>query len=199
MAGFVDAIGFLGTGGFFVSFMSGNSTRLGVGFVDGAGAAVMAAGLVGSFVGGVMIASLLKRKVRSGKRSFMLLLVSLLLSAGAICAGLGLPTAAFALAAAAMGAENMVFEDGGEVQIGLTYMTGALVKIGQRLALALSGGSPWSWLPFLLLWIGLITGGAMGALCFFRWGMSALWIAAGLAGLLAIVVGPDANVSKARG
>ena len=31
LAGFVDAIGFIGSGGFFVSFMSGNSTRLGVG------------------------------------------------------------------------------------------------------------------------------------------------------------------------
>ena len=29
VAGYVDAIGFLKLGGFFVSFMSGNSTRLG--------------------------------------------------------------------------------------------------------------------------------------------------------------------------
>ena len=30
LAGFVDAIGFLHLGGLFVSFMSGNSTRMGV-------------------------------------------------------------------------------------------------------------------------------------------------------------------------
>jgi len=30
LAGFVDALGFLGLGGFFVSFMSGNTTRFGV-------------------------------------------------------------------------------------------------------------------------------------------------------------------------
>jgi len=30
LAGYVDAIGFLGRGSFFVSFMSGNSTRLAV-------------------------------------------------------------------------------------------------------------------------------------------------------------------------
>ena len=30
LAGFVDAIGFIKLGGFFVSFMSGNSTRLAV-------------------------------------------------------------------------------------------------------------------------------------------------------------------------
>ncbi|RSY01673.1 DUF1275 domain-containing protein, partial [Sphingomonas koreensis] len=30
MAGFVDAVGFLSADGYFVSFMSGNTTRLGV-------------------------------------------------------------------------------------------------------------------------------------------------------------------------
>lgn len=32
--GYVDAVGFMMTGGFFVSFMSGNSTRLAVGLID---------------------------------------------------------------------------------------------------------------------------------------------------------------------
>lgn len=36
LAGYVDAIGFIQPGGFFVSFMSGNSTRLGVGPIAGA-------------------------------------------------------------------------------------------------------------------------------------------------------------------
>ena len=35
LAGYVDATGFLMLGGFFVSFMSGNSTRLGVGLIEG--------------------------------------------------------------------------------------------------------------------------------------------------------------------
>ncbi|MFJ5369898.1 DUF1275 family protein, partial [Bosea sp. CER48] len=30
LAGFVDALGFLSLGGFFVSFMTGNTTRLGI-------------------------------------------------------------------------------------------------------------------------------------------------------------------------
>lgn len=33
-AGFIDALGFLKLGGLFVSFMSGNSTRLGVGIAS---------------------------------------------------------------------------------------------------------------------------------------------------------------------
>lgn len=54
IADYVDAIGFLKAGGFFVSFMSGNSTRLAVGLGTGAPSAAFAAGLVASFVVGVM-------------------------------------------------------------------------------------------------------------------------------------------------
>ena len=35
LAGYVDGIGFLHLGGLFVSFMSGNSTRLGVSLAEG--------------------------------------------------------------------------------------------------------------------------------------------------------------------
>src|ERR1019366_5919862 len=35
LAGYVDAIGFLHLGGLFVSFMSGNSTRMGVSLAEG--------------------------------------------------------------------------------------------------------------------------------------------------------------------
>jgi len=34
LAGYVDVIGFLKIGGLFVSFMSGNSTRLAIGLAD---------------------------------------------------------------------------------------------------------------------------------------------------------------------
>nr|WP_295670961.1 DUF1275 family protein [Sphingomonas sp.] len=47
MAGYVDAVGFLATGGYFVSFMSGNSTRLAVGIAQGAASAAITAGLIG--------------------------------------------------------------------------------------------------------------------------------------------------------
>ena len=39
LAGYVDAIGFLHLGGLFVSFMSGNSTRMGVSLAEGNGRA----------------------------------------------------------------------------------------------------------------------------------------------------------------
>jgi uncharacterized membrane protein YoaK (UPF0700 family) len=59
LAGYLDAVGFIGSGGFFVSFMSGNSTRAGVGLAHGGSPALIAAGLVGAFVSGAFVCALL--------------------------------------------------------------------------------------------------------------------------------------------
>jgi hypothetical protein len=60
--------------------------------------------------------------------------------------------------AVAMGAANATFEQDGEVSIGVTYMTGTLVKIGQHLAQAVAGRERWRWLPYTLLWAGFVAG-----------------------------------------
>src|SRR3546814_13773042 len=86
----------------------------------------------------------------------------------------------------AMGGANAIFQRDGEVSIGVTYMTGALVKLGQRLAAALVGGPRWQWAPYLALWGGLIAGAAAGALAYPRAGMASLWIAVAAAGLLCV-------------
>src|SRR3546814_19780604 len=44
LAGFVDAIAYISLGGFFASFMSGNTTRLGVGLATGTAADAWNAG-----------------------------------------------------------------------------------------------------------------------------------------------------------
>jgi uncharacterized membrane protein YoaK (UPF0700 family) len=46
-----------------------------------------------------------------------------------------------------MGMENAVFQIHGGAGLGLTYVTGALVKVGQLLAAALTGGARWGWAP----------------------------------------------------
>lgn len=188
LAGYVDAVGFLGTGGFFVSFMSGNSTRLGVGISDSAGFARVASVLVASFVLGVVVASLLARKSGEGRQRALLLLVAAALATAAGLADGASTLATFAIVAFGMGAVNMVFEADGEVRVGLTYMTGTLVKIGQRLAAALLGGDSWAWLPYLLLWLGLVAGTVAGAFAFARLGLDGLWVAAGAAAILAFWV-----------
>lgn len=46
-----------------------------------------------------------------------------------------------------MGLENAVFQIEGAGGLGLTYVTGALVKAGQLIAAALNGGARWAWAP----------------------------------------------------
>jgi uncharacterized membrane protein YoaK (UPF0700 family) len=186
VAGYVDAIGFLKLGGFFVSFMSGNSTRLGVGIATGQWAMVRTAlTLIGLFVVGVVAGALVARKAGEGRRSVILALEAALLTTAATLISAGLDAAGVAAMVLAMGAENAVFQRNGDVGVGLTYMTGALVKIGQRIAAALTGGDRWAWGPYALLWVGLSLGGALGAAAYLRFGVLALWAAAGLVAILA--------------
>jgi len=69
LAGYVDATGFLMLGGFFVSFMSGNTTRLAVGIARGSSEAAMAAGLIGLFVVGVIAGSLVRSPIAAWRSS----------------------------------------------------------------------------------------------------------------------------------
>lgn len=185
LAGYVDAVGFMALGGFFVSFMSGNTTRMAVAVVDQGDQAVRAGSLIALFVGGVVLGSLVGRIARP-RQTLVLLLVAGLLCLAAIAGALDWPVVAGAGMALAMGAENAVFERDGEVQIGLTYMTGTLVKMGQRMAGAILGEARWDWWPYALLWIGLASGAVVGALCYDAIGLGALWIAAAFALLAAM-------------
>jgi len=131
MAGMVDAIGFLASGGFFLSFMSGNSTRLSVGLVDAAPYVGMVAALLTSFVTGVVAGSLIGRKNTlspSRRQAFILIIISLLLFAAPLIASFGFLLIGLCFAAFCMGLENTLFEREGSVSFGLTYMTGALVR-----------------------------------------------------------------------
>ncbi len=191
MAGMVDAIGFLASGGFFLSFMSGNSTRFSVGLVEGAPYVGLVALLLSSFVAGVVTGSLIgRRNVLSAARrqAFILIIISLLLLLAPLIARMGYLPVGLCLAAFCMGLENTLFEREGSVSFGLTYMTGALVKIGQGLATCISGGPRLDWLPYLLLWLGLVSGAALGALLFGIFGFASLWVPAGYAGVFALAL-----------
>lgn len=189
LAGFVDAIGFLRSGGLFVSFMSGNSTRLAIGIAQWAGAGLMAFILIVLFVTGVILNLLISGRARLVHRKVAATSgIAALLVAAAMCQSLGWNGGAVALLCMAMGASNAVFQRDSEVSIGVTYMTGTLVKMGYRLADALSGGDRTAWVPYLLLWAALVLGGVAGALGTAWSATASLWGAAGFAVALVFVV-----------
>ncbi|WP_442680319.1 YoaK family protein [Sphingomonas sp. ASY06-1R] len=194
LAGFVDALGFLKLGGLFVSFMSGNSTRMATGFVSGAPASLSAAALIGVFVAGVVMGAIVGRRAGRWRKQAVLgfLVLELAIAAGAASIAGGMRFAPL-LMACAMGSANAIFQRDGEVSVGVTYMTGTLVKLGQHLAAALAGGPRLAWLPYLLLWLGLVVGAIAGAALFPILGLGALWIAVAAAALLlagATALGP---------
>src|SRR5882757_7389460 len=194
LAGYVDGIGFIHLGGLFVSFMSGNSTRMGVSLADGHWHdAAQALSLIALFVTGAALGSRIvlgrgANRQRSRGQSWVLLVEALLLAAAGVCDALGFAQGAIAAIVLAMGLENAVFQIDGGAGLGLTYVTGALVKAGQLIAAALSGGERWDWMPNLLLWAALVMGSLCGALVYHWLGLAAIWFAAGAAFALSAIL-----------
>jgi uncharacterized membrane protein YoaK (UPF0700 family) len=185
IAGYVDAVGFLATGGYFVSFMSGNSTRFAVGTAHATASAGIAAGLIGGFVLGVVLGSLCGTFAGAHRRSAVLILVAALLAGAATFGAIGVDVVAIGLTTLAMGAENAAFEQPGGGSIGLTYMTGTLAKIGQGIAAMLIGRGGLEWFSYVALWAGLVGGAIVGAAVYPMIGMAALWLPACLSIFLA--------------
>lgn len=188
-AGFVDAVGWLTTGGLFVSFMSGNVTKLGLGLAGRLGNVAMGAGLITAFVSGVIIGSLAGRAAGTRQRSTVMWLVTGVMAAAALGLELGLPIPAVLLLAAAMGAANTVFAENGEVKVGLTYMTGALVRIGKRIATAILGGDRLGWVAPATLFLGMLAGAVLGGLAHLTIGERALWLAVAVMAVLTLLTG----------
>ena len=189
LAGYVDAIGFLHLGGLFVSFMSGNSTRLGVSLADGQWeTAAGAFGLIVLFVIGAAGGSLLVLGRGLHRQPWLLFTEASLLAIAALAYAFRQPTVAIGAIVLAMGLENAVFQIHGGAGLGLTYVTGALVKVGQLLADALMGGPRFGFLPNLLLWAALVFGSLCGALVYHWMNLGAIWFAAAFALALGAIV-----------
>jgi uncharacterized membrane protein YoaK (UPF0700 family) len=181
LAGFVDALGFLSADRYFVSFMSGNTTRLAVDLATDPTLALRPALLIGGFVVGVTGGSIVAARAGPWRKPELLVLVTALLLLAAGVAGAGRGDAAVGAMVLAMGAVNNGFRREGDAAVGLTYMTGALVRLGQGIGAAIMGQRPTGSAAYLLLWSGLFVGALAGAVLFTRLGGAAFWLAALLA------------------
>lgn len=191
LAGYIDAIGFLHLGGLFVSFMSGNSTRMAVSLATGNWRpALEAIGLVTLFVVGAGVGTIIVVAEGVYRQPWVLFAEALLLAAAAVCSTFGKTKAAVGIIVIAMGMQNAVFESesGRGGGLGVTYVTGGLVRVGQFAAAALTGGAPFGWLPNLLMWLTLV-GGAVGGAVAYHWvNLGSIWFASGFALVLSAIV-----------
>lgn len=184
LAGMTDAIGFLASGD-FVSFMSGNTTRMAVAISDGNFDLIMRlALLIATFVLGNALGVMIARSCR--KRAWPLLaLTALLLLAAGVC---GKPFELLAMLAAilAMGMLNAAVEEVNGLPIGLTYVTGALSRFGRGLGRWLMGERRPGWRMQLVPWSGMLVGGVLGGWLEHHLGFAALLASSALAALLGL-------------
>jgi uncharacterized membrane protein YoaK (UPF0700 family) len=189
LAGYVDAVGLLRLGNLFVSFMSGDSTQLAVAVSQARWAKAGEAGaIVLLFVLGVTLGRLIGVAAKAWRRPAVLATETAFLM---LATALGPATRlAFVPLVMAMGMQNAAVRQVGQSKAGLTYVTGALVNVGEKLADAFSARTPeerWAWAPHFLLWFGLVIGALLGALAYRTFGTRALFAAAVAAALFAVV------------
>jgi uncharacterized membrane protein YoaK (UPF0700 family) len=175
IAGCVDAVGFTELGGYFVSFMSGNSTRLGmhVAYQDWS-SALFVGGLIALFVGGAALGALIDDLAGRFAAASLFLVEAALLAAAAVLIGGMRPMTGIVLLPVAMGLSNALVLGERGARVGLTYMTGTLVRIGTGLTRLNRPGEARAVLLDGLLWIGLILGVALGARWQLRFGAEVL-------------------------
>jgi uncharacterized membrane protein YoaK (UPF0700 family) len=183
LAGAVDAITFLQYKELYVSFMSGNTTALSVALVSGQhDKTVRLVSVIGLFVLGVLLGAWLHQAIKRQPATAVLALV-----AGLLLLAYSWAPLAIASLALGMGMLNTSVSQLGSVSVGLTYVTGALVKVGTGLASWLSGQPgtrDWQWQA--LGWGCFLVGGTVGALGLRHYGAAMLAVASSSALLLAV-------------
>ncbi len=188
LAGMTDAIGFLSAGD-YVSFMSGNTTRLAVAVALGDSTTLLRLLLIiGLFILGNALGIVVVRV--SGRRALpLLLLTSALLAAAAGWSTGGLPGSVLlplVAAVLAMGMINAAVEQVNGQSIGLTYVTGALSRLGRGLGRWLLGERHSGWLMQAIPWGGMLGGAIMGAWLQHHLGLKALFVSSAWAALIGL-------------
>jgi uncharacterized membrane protein YoaK (UPF0700 family) len=199
LAGAVDACGLARLGDLFVSFMSGNTTSLGLALGRGEWSrAHFVATLVALFVLGGIAGEILG--IAAGRWRVPAV-------TAAVAAGLAVPLAAPGVTVTAMvlamGALNAAMQRAGGTSVSLTFISGALVRLGRGLGQWLCGRRDgWGWLRQAAPWLGLLAGAAAAAWMQADLGAGTIWplplAAAALAALAWRIDLAQRNVNPAR-
>lgn len=173
LAGFIGAAAYTHSAGYFVTFMTGNTERAILGWFDKE--TLLATGaitLLFSFGLGVFVASLLRRRWRSGRHGASVVTTVALAVAAVVDLALdfalhhtGDPDLGFvpiAFVAFAVGALNTAFVANGETNVPLSYTTGTVVKLSQGIESHVSGGSSRDWLGYGTQYAAFAAGALLG-------------------------------------
>lgn len=193
LTGAVDVCGVSLLKDLYVSFMSGNTTSLGVALAKADWARVaLIAGIIAAFVGGAAAGTIVA--TLAGRRH---LTVTILLVGVILVIPLAAPGAAIAAMTFAMGALNAAMQHAGPVQVSVTYVTGTLVKLGRGLGHLLCGElKDWAWLEQAVPWTGLLAGAAGMSLLLAQYGgrtFAALPVASALLALATAAISLQAS------
>lgn len=193
LAGYIDAIGFIRLSSFYTSFMSGNTTQMGVSMAQGEFAhALMPTVLIVMFLFGSTVGSGLSIVTPAPWKTTAVLAYEAILIFGTFAIGLQLPDVGLVSLslAFAMGAQNAVLGSVQGFRAGTTFVTGALFSLGQKIAAAFTGtGPPLGWIGDATVWLALLLGALAGAAAYNAMGIFALVFPAALTGALALVAG----------
>ncbi|KHK89589.1 YoaK family protein [Novosphingobium malaysiense] len=186
LAGYVDAVGYLSADRYFVSFMSGNTTRFATDLITEGLRAAIPALLIFGFVLGVAAGNVTAFRAGPWRKPAVLLLVTLLLLLGGISTATGHRSTMMACLVLAMGALNNSLQHD-ETPVPLTYLTGALVRIGQSLGSKITRRPQEPAWPFFAMWASLASGAAFGSLVFLSLGRASLWVAVAASAVLTLI------------
>ena len=185
LAGMTDAIGFMASGD-FVSFMSGNTTRLAVAISEGdLGLTGRLTLLVATFILGNALGVIISRISKRHALPLLLCIATLLCGAAAWPLAEQLPAVLAAIIA--MGMLNAAVEQVNGLPVGLTYVTGALSRFGRGLGRWMLGERRNGWRVQLIPWAGMFVGAVIGALLEHQMGIRALLVSGLLSALLGLL------------
>ncbi|WP_188967466.1 YoaK family protein [Neoroseomonas lacus] len=163
LAGFDDAVGYMATGHLYLSFMSGNSTQLGMALARGdARSIILSAVVIGAFMLGAFLGSLMSAVEARAHLPLVLICEVLCFALAWMLLGPWTAHAALLFVALAMGMQNANHVAIGGASIGRSYVTGALFGVGDALARACLGKTgvaeagvyATTWLAFIACVIG---------------------------------------------
>jgi uncharacterized membrane protein YoaK (UPF0700 family) len=161
LAGFLDAAAFVRFNHLYVSFMSGNSTHLGIAIADLAVPDLVAVlGVISAFVAGAAVGTAVADRVGVRLIGRVLALEAALFAAAILAS---LPSVM--IVALTMGIQNVLHQAVGGVDVGKGFVTGMLFRFGQSIARMAEAKLSWgSASTSLMNWLAFVGGAALGTL-----------------------------------